>query len=130
MYPENIRVAKFIGKTIIKSDEPVVLRSALTQQGATSFAINNFLWQVDGNTESTTDTLNITFSTPGTHTFQFSYQDFLGRTYNYNGTLKVLDPTDFNNQISAIQSALLTMMTFSLPEKKMSLAGMLLLLLH
>ncbi|CAK8712635.1 MAG: hypothetical protein Q3M30_11225 [Candidatus Electrothrix sp. Rat3] len=130
MYPEDIRVAKFIGKTIVKSDEPVVLRSALTQQGATSFAINNFLWQVDGNTESTTDTLNITFSTPGTHTFQFSYQDFLDRTYNYNGTIKVLDPTDFNNQISAIQSALLTMMTSSLPEKKTSLAGILLLLLH
>ncbi|MCI5157734.1 MAG: hypothetical protein D3906_04710 [Candidatus Electrothrix sp. AUS1_2] len=130
MYPEDVRVAEFTGKTVVKSGEPVILRSALTQRGATNFAINNFQWRIDSNTESTTDILNITFSAPGTHTLQFSYQDFRGRTYNYNGTIKVLDPVEFNNRISAMQSALLTMMISSLPEKKINLTSMLLLLLR
>ncbi len=116
MYPEDARTAEFTGKTVVKTGEALILRSTLVQQGAASFAIKNFQWLVDGAVKSTSDTLNITFSTPGNHTFQFTYQDFLGRDYNYTGTIHVLDAASFNEQMAAVEQAQLLMMTSSLPS--------------
>ncbi|NOZ06228.1 MAG: hypothetical protein GXP41_07750 [Chloroflexi bacterium] len=114
MYPEDVRVAEFTGKTVVKTGEPVVLRATWTQRGATSFAITNFQWRVDNLLWSTSDTLNSTFS-QGNHTLQFSYQDFLGRNYGYTGTIRVLDAASFNEQMAAVQQAQLLMMTSSIP---------------
>ncbi len=111
MYPEDVLIAEFTGTTVVKTDERLILRSTLTQQGATSYAIKNFSWHVDGNLVSTSDTLDMTFPTPGDHVFRFTYQDFLLRTYSYTGTLHVLDTTTFNNRLAAMQEVLLIMMT-------------------
>ncbi len=101
MYPEDVRVAEFTGNTVVKAGEPVVLHSAWTQRGATSFAITNFQWRVDGFLWSTSDTLNSTFS-PGNHTLQFSYTDFLERNYSYTGQVQVLSNEAYNAQIAGI----------------------------
>ncbi len=115
MYPEDVRVAEFTGKTVVKVGEPLVLRSTLTQQGATAFALKNFQWKVDGVVKSTGDTLNITFAGAGTHTVQFTYRDFLDRDYSSTFTARVLSPAAFNQQMAAVEQAQLLMMTSSLP---------------
>ena len=116
MYPEDERVAEFTGKTVVKSGEPVILRSALTQQGATSFAIRDFRWRVDGIIKSRSDTLNVTFTAPGSHAFQFTYRDFLDRSYSYAGSIHVLSAADFNDQVAAVQQAQLLMMISIIPS--------------
>ncbi|NOZ51154.1 MAG: hypothetical protein GXP37_14080 [Chloroflexi bacterium] len=115
MYPEDVRVAEFTGKTVVKSGEPLVLRSALRQRGATSFAVKNFQWRLNGFLWSSSDTLNTTIQSPGNYLLQFSYQDFLGRNYSYTGIVRVLDAADFNGQMAAVQQAQLLMMTSSIP---------------
>ncbi len=115
MYPEDVRVAEFTGKTVVKVGEPLVLRSTLTQQGATAFALKNFQWKVDGVVKSTGDTLNTTFAGAGTHTVQFTYRDFLDREYSSTFTVRVLSPAAFNQQMAAVEQAQLVMMTSSLP---------------
>ncbi|GAB4534553.1 MAG: hypothetical protein Fur0018_24460 [Anaerolineales bacterium] len=115
MYPEDVRVAEFTGKTVVKVGEALVLRSTLTQQGATTFALKNFQWMVDGVVKSTSDTLNITFNSAGNHTVQFTYQDFLNRSYSSTFTVRVLNAGTFNEQIAAVAEAQLLMMTSSLP---------------
>lgn len=115
MYPEDVRVAEFTGKTVVKVGEPLVLRSTLTQQGATAFALKNFRWKVDGVVKSTSDTLNTTFAGAGAHTVQFTYRDFLDRDYLSTFTVRVLSAADFNGQMAAVEQAQLLMMTSSLP---------------
>lgn len=115
MYPEDVRVAEFTGKTVVKVGEPLVLRSTLTQQGATAFALKNFRWKVDGVTQSSSDTLNTTFASAGAHTVQFTYRDFLDRDYLSTFTVRVLSAADFNGQMAAVEQAQLLMMTSSLP---------------
>ena len=115
MYPEDVRVAEFTGKTVVKVGEALVLRSTLTQQGATAFALTNFQWKVDGVVKSTGDTLNTTFAGAGNHTVQFTYRDFLDRDYSSTFTVRVLDAATFNEQMAAVEEAQLLMMTSSLP---------------
>jgi len=116
MYPEDVRVAEFTGNTVVKTGEPLVLRSTWTQAGATSYAVKNFQWRVDGVVKSTGDTLNITFAGPGNHTLQFTYQDFLDRSYSFTGTIRVLSAATFNGQMAAVAQAQLLMMTSSIPN--------------
>jgi len=113
MYPEDVRTAEFVGKTVVRVGEPLILRSALAQQGATNFAIHDFRWKVNGIVKSTSDTLNITFSTPGNRSLQFSYRDFLDRDYSYSGTVRVLDAATFKGQVAAVQQAQFLMMSSS-----------------
>lgn len=115
MYPEDVKVAEFTGKTVVKVGEPLVLRSTLTQQGATSFALKNFQWKVDGVVKSSSDTLNTTFNSAGKHTVQFTYQDFLNRSYSSTFTVRVLDAASFNGEMAAVQEAQLLLLMSAVP---------------
>lgn len=121
MYPEDVRVAEFTGKTVVRVGEPVALRSTVTQQGATGFAVNNFQWRVDGVLKSTSDSLNLTFAAPGDHTFQFSYKDFLDRNYSYSGAIRVLEAATFDAQMAAVQQAQLSMVMSGMPANSIYL---------
>ncbi|HBY95322.1 MAG TPA: hypothetical protein DEP84_15445 [Chloroflexi bacterium] len=121
MYPEDVRVAEFIGKTVVRVGEPVALQSTLTQRGATSFAVNNFQWRVDGVLKSTSDSLNLTFAAPGDHTLQLSYNDFLDRNYSYSGTIHVLEAATFDAQMAAVQQAQLSMVMSGIPANSIYL---------
>jgi len=72
---------------------------------------------VDGVVKSTGDTLNTTFAGAGTHTVQFTYRDFLDRDYSSTFTVRVLDAATFNEQMAAVEEALLLMMTSSIPDQ-------------
>lgn len=64
MHPETNQVAEFTGKTVVKTGEPLILRSTWVQQGATSFAVKNFRWHLSRFLMSIDDTLNMTFDSP------------------------------------------------------------------
>ncbi|GHG76930.1 hypothetical protein [Comamonas sp. JC664] len=101
MYPEPVRVAEFVGRTVIRTTEALNLTSAWGARGANlSFAASAFSWKLSAVTYSTSSGL-VTWLGAGTYPLQFSHSDFLGRTYAYSGTVKVLTPADFTKQVVA-----------------------------
>ncbi|MBI5030054.1 MAG: hypothetical protein HZB51_05970 [Chloroflexi bacterium] len=110
MYPEDVRVAEYVGTTVIPAGSVLRLQSAWKARGANmSYAASNFVWQLNGVTESTTPDLIKTMNTPGTYTLSLTHTDFLGRSYSATGTVRVLVSATFNQQIggpTAAQTAL------------------------
>jgi hypothetical protein len=110
MYPEPVRVAELTGRTIIRTNELLSLNSAWGSRGADlSFAANGFSWRLSGITYSSSNRLTTSLGA-GTYPLQFSHADFLGRTYSYSGTVRVLAPADYAEQIVAPVSARLPLM--------------------
>ena len=110
MYPEDVRVAEFVGKTTIQAGQNLQLQSLWKALGADmSFAAGNFVWQVGGVTRSTTPDLVLNMPTPGEYDLALSYTDFLGRNYSYGGKVRVLSAADYMAQSSlpAAQAVLL-----------------------
>jgi hypothetical protein len=102
LYPEDIRVAEFLGRTVIRAGETLNLTSAWKARGANvSFVARNFNWKLDGTTRSTTPDLSLTLNNPGVYVLEFNYTDFLGRNYGYTGPVRVLDADDYAAQIVA-----------------------------
>lgn len=110
MYPEDTHWAEYVGTTVVEAGSALQLHSAWKVRGAyMSFAASNFVWKLDGVTESTTPDLVKTMNTPGTYALSLTHTDFLGRTYSSTGTVRVLSPASFDTQIAgpaAAQSAL------------------------
>jgi hypothetical protein len=107
MYPEDEKTAEFIGTTVVKVSSPIHLVSAWKARGANlNYVAKNFVWKLSGATVSTTPELNATASsTPKTMTLEFSYSDFLGRSYSYVGKIEVLSSKAYNAQIAAPAAA-------------------------
>lgn len=99
LYPEPVRVAELVGRTVIRTTEALNLTSAWGWRGATLPVVaSGFSWTLSGITYSSSSGLS-TWLGAGTYPLQFSHSDFLGRTYSYSGTVKVLTPTDYAAQI-------------------------------
>jgi hypothetical protein len=110
MYPEPVRVAEFVGRTVIRTDEWLNLRSAWGARGAKlSFAASDFNWKLLGLTYSSSSSLTTTLGA-GTYPLQFSHTDFLGRTYSYSGEVRVLTPGEYRKQVVAPVSARLPLL--------------------
>lgn len=106
MYPETDRLAEFVGTTVIKANSALQLNSAWAARGANmSFVANTWKWQINGTTLSTGTSLNTTLATAGTYTLSISHNDFLGRTYSYNGTVRVLSASEYTQKIVAPAAA-------------------------
>jgi hypothetical protein len=111
LYPEDIRVAEFVGRTIIRTGETLNLTSAWKARGANmNFVASNYDWKLNGATSSSTPDLSVTLTRPGEYTLQFSYADFLGRTYSYTGPVRVLDAADYEARIVAPVAAQLPLL--------------------
>lgn len=110
LYPESVRVAEFWGRTVIRTTEALNLSSAWGVRGANlSVTASGFSWTLGGISHSTSSALS-TWLGAGTYTLGYSHSDFLGRTYSYSGTVKVLTPTDYAKQIVTPVSARLPLM--------------------
>jgi hypothetical protein len=108
LYPEDDRVAEFIGTTVVRTSATLNLQSAWQARGANmSFVAKNFNWKISGQTLSTTPTLSQRLRTAGDYQLQLTYSDFLGRSYLYNGLVHVLTPEAFDRLISATEAAIL-----------------------
>jgi hypothetical protein len=106
MYPEDSRVAEFIGTTVIKQGDTLALQSLWKYMGANmNFVAHNYLWKIDGVTRSTTPDLSVSGLSAGDHTLEFSYTDFLTRTYSYTGKVTVLSTSAYTGEVASILAA-------------------------
>jgi hypothetical protein len=109
LYPENDRVAAFVGNTVGLEGKEIWLQSGWRARGAyLSFVLKSAAWTVDGKTVSQKPDLAVTLP-PGTHTFVYTFRDFLDRDYTQRGVLRVLTADDYSRRISgpvAARSAL------------------------
>jgi hypothetical protein len=107
LYPQDIRVAEFRGRTVIPTNSQLGLFSYWKQRGANITVVaKNFSWRIDGVQKSTSPDLFFSFASPGTYALSYSYTDFQNRNYTYSGSIRVLSNTGFKNLMGA-QSALL-----------------------
>jgi hypothetical protein len=105
LYPSQNRVAEYTGTTVVESSKPVYLQSAWKARGANmSYVASGFVWRINGSIRSTSPELS-TVVTPGLSSFSLTHNDFLGRTYSYTGTIRVLPPADYRKFVAAIFTA-------------------------
>ena len=111
MYPEDVRVAEYVGTTVIRAGELLQLQSEWQVRGANmNFVASSFSWDLNGLTVSTTPQLNLTLNTPGSYVLEFGHQDFLGRAYSSVGTVHVLDDVTYAQEIAAPVAATSSLM--------------------
>ncbi len=101
LYPEDNRVAEFMGTTVIRVGDTLSLQSAWKARGANmDFVASNFAWKLNGGTYSTTPDLITVLNTAGDYALELTHSDFLGRSYSYTGLVRVLEPDAFDEQIA------------------------------
>jgi hypothetical protein len=104
LYPEDNRLAEYVGTTVLRAGEAVVLQSGWKARDANlDFVAKDFRWVVNGKTVSSPD-LSVTLSV-GSYPFQYSYRDFLDRSYSTGGTIAVLSPADYDGLMAATRAA-------------------------
>ena len=101
LYPENTLPAEFVGETLLHKGDTLNLQSAWKARGANmSFVASNFLWKLNGAIVSSTPELVMPMNTTGNFLVEFSFDDFLGRSYASSITVRVTGPLkivqDFN----------------------------------
>lgn len=101
LYPEAVRVAEYIGTTVVKAGSVLSLDSAWLARGGDMAKISNsFAWKLNGSTYSTGYSLDALMSTAGDYSLSFTHKDFLGRSYSTSTTVRVLTAADFNAQVA------------------------------
>lgn len=115
MYPEDTRVVEFFGNVVIRAGQTLQLTSAWQAQGATGFATSNWTWSVDGIVRSTTPALVLGGLGLGDHTLAVAHDDFLGRTYTYNGVVRVLSDDEYGRLVAGNAAAQAVLAPIFLP---------------
>jgi hypothetical protein len=104
LYPEDNKLAEYVGTTVRRAGETVVLQSGWKARGANlDFVAKDFRWVVNNITVSSPD-LVVTLSV-GSYPFQYSYRDFLNRSYSTGGTIEVLSSADYDRLMGATRAA-------------------------
>jgi hypothetical protein len=101
LYPPDVRVAEFVGDTVVREGENLWLVFAWRRRGAlVANVARNFEWKIDGKVVAQTPDLDRKVDV-GVHTLEYRYFDFLDRDYTYKGTVRVLPKDGFTNTIAA-----------------------------
>ena len=104
LYPEANRHAEYVGATVRPAGSTVVLQSGWEARGANlAFVANSFQWVVNNAIHSSAS-LSLLLP-PGKYPFQYSYTDFLGRSYSAGGTIRVLAADEYDRLIAATRAA-------------------------
>jgi hypothetical protein len=112
MYPEHLRVADIAGATVVRLPDALQLESAWQWAGANmDFVAHSYAWKLNGKTVSTSPVLIVHLSSAGDYTLEFSYTDFLGRTYTYTDTVRALDSAQYLEQAAATMAGASSLMT-------------------
>ncbi|HET7087860.1 MAG TPA: M12 family metallopeptidase [Anaerolineae bacterium] len=112
MYPEDTRVAEYVGTTVVRVGDTLRLQSDWKARGANmNFVATNFVWKLNGITESTTPDLIKTMNVPGAYALSLTYTDFLGRNYSATGTVYVMDAATYTNAAALSASVSPALMT-------------------
>lgn len=102
LYPEDNRVAEFVGRTVVKEGETLELRSAWAARGANIDVVvdpNSWSWRLNGEEVSSEPSLSEVMDEPGVHALTLDYVDFLGRAYHYSGVVRVLEEDAYLRQV-------------------------------
>lgn len=111
MYPEDNRVAEYLGRTVLRTGEVVTLAALWPLRGSSvtrNPMITSYQWSVDGQVMAsgpTASVLTLQFPTPGERSLTLSYTDFAGRRYSFLTTIHVLSPTQFARRMGALGAA-------------------------
>lgn len=113
VYPEDEKVAEFIGNTLGIEGEKLELRFAWHVRGAIVDSVaSKFVWTVDGKPvfQAPNGSPDLERGFPvGTHPFQYAYDDFVGRHFSYSGVLRILTKDQFAATIAAPLAAQLAL---------------------
>lgn len=112
MYPEDSRVAEFVGTTVIQTGQTLSLQAGWKARGAYApFVFKTIGWWVGGALRSTTPDLSLAGLTAGDHALLLNYTDFLDRTHSYSGTVRVLSPANYTIQTAGNMTAVAPILT-------------------
>lgn len=107
LYPEAVKVAEFEGKTVIQVGQTLSLHSAWIDRGGYMSKVTpTYSFSLSGQVVSATPILSIALNTAGVYPLAINHTDFLGRTYTYSSSVKVLTAADFVAQVSGPVAAL------------------------
>lgn len=102
LYPENERVAEIVGRTVIRENEVLFLQSAWKTRGANmDFVASNFVWKLNGVQLSSTPGLAVQLGSAGEYQLTVQHKDFLGRSYSYNGIVRVVSDEEYKRMAVA-----------------------------
>ena len=111
LYPEANRVAELVGRRVLRTGESLNIGSQWEAAGANIAKMaKNFSWKIDNIPASSTSKVTVKMPSAGTFKLDFTYSDFLNRSYAYTGELRVLTPEDFAKKISSRAAATLPLM--------------------
>jgi hypothetical protein len=98
--------AIYMGKTVIQTTEPLVLRSSWNVTGTRDKALfTDFLWELNGQIVSTSFELVISLPKPGDYFFHLSYRDEQGNRYATIINVRVMEPAEYDTMVAAVQAA-------------------------
>ena len=95
-------VATYVGTTVIRTTEPLSLRSVATNRETT---LIDFVWKLNGQVVSTSPELVIPLTAPGDYVLGLSHGDTQGRNYATSITVRAMEPTEYDAMMAAVQAA-------------------------
>jgi hypothetical protein len=104
LYPEDNRIAEYIGTIAVRTTDSVRLKSAWQARGANiNVVARDFAWTINNVLVGTTPDLDIALPA-GTHKFRYQYVGRLGsvRNYSYKGKILVLTPKKYNRLMATL----------------------------
>ena len=99
-------VATYVGTTVIRTTEPLSLRSVWDVNAASSeIVLIDFVWKLNGKVVSTSPELVIPLTTPGDYVLELSYGDTQGHSYATSVTVRAMEPAEYDAMMAAVQAA-------------------------
>lgn len=98
MYPEDVRVAEFLGATVVEAGKPAQLQGLWEARGASTGTlgmVKSYEWKQANQILSTGPSVTIPTATYGPLTITLRYTDHWGRTHNATIAVRVLDAANF-----------------------------------
>ena len=97
--------AVYAGQTIIRTTEPLVLRSPWNGASSNDVALTDFMWVLDGQIVSRSAEMVVSLSEPGDYFVELSYRDVQGNRYAATINVRVMEPEEYDTMMAAVRAA-------------------------
>jgi hypothetical protein len=98
--------AGYIGKTVIRTTDPLALRLAWEVNASEGEAPpTDVVWKLDGRVVSRSRELSLSLPAAGHYALELSYRDALGHTYETTVTVRVMEPAEYDAMLQAVEVA-------------------------
>ncbi len=107
LYPENQRVAEIAGTRVLPVGGRLRLALVWELRGAVMPKVaRNHSWKLGGTVHSTGTVLDRIMTQPGTYPLEVRFDDLLGRSYLYQGEVRVLDAAQHRRLVAPLAAQL------------------------